>query len=299
MKYPCNLIRDILPLYHDGVVSKESEKAVVEHIGECEDCKSYYEKMCQADALEEVAFDEEITKKTADSFKEVSKTISKKIIKTIIKAVLITSVVAIGVVIGLWALIVLYVTKTAADTWETHYDIREYGMLDDGRNLLEWSRNLGTIWPEEITEDMNVTDYLMIHYCPWDSNYLGYLEVEYDEADYKVEVERLRTYESTEYLGNYGAGIFKEKELLAMYADNHNFIYALTDGEGSINYVYLAFPSYSMDIDYKDYIPKDCLPIGLDLSEDNPVRQEVLKEREKDLERHKEQVKKKAISDEL
>ena len=84
MKYSCNLIRDILPLYHDGVVSKESEQVVEEHFGECEDCKSYYEKMCQADVLEEVAFDEEIAKKTADSFKEVSKTISKKIIKTMI-----------------------------------------------------------------------------------------------------------------------------------------------------------------------------------------------------------------------
>ena len=116
---------------------------------------------------------------------------------------------------------------------------------------MQWSSNLGAIWPEEITEDMNVTDYL----------------------------------------GNYGAGIFKEKELLAMYADNHNFIYALTDSKSSINYVYLAFPSYSMDIDYEDYILKDCLPKGLDLSENNPVRQEVLKEREEDLERHKEQVK--------
>ena len=291
MKYPCNLIKDILPLYHDGVVSEDSKKAVNEHFMECEGCKTYYEKMCQADALEEAAFDEEIAKKTADSFKEVSKTISKKIIKAIIKAVLILSVVAIGVVIGLWTLIVLYVNKTAADTWETHYDISEYGMLDDGRNLLEWSENMGAIWPEEITDDMNVTDYLLIHYCPWDSNYLGYLEVEYDKEDYEAEVERLKAYESTEYIGNYGAGTFKEKELLAMYATRSNFIYALTDGEGCINYVYLAFPGYAMDIDYEDYIPKDCLPKGLDLSEDNPVRQEVLKDREKDLERHKEKVK--------
>ena len=291
MKYPCNLIRDILPLYHDGVVSKESEQAVEEHFFECDDCKSYYEKMCQTDVLEETAFDEEITKKMADSYKEVAKTISKKVIKTILKSILIIAVVMVGVVLGLWAWLVSFLEKTAADTWETHYDISEYGMLDDGRNLFEWSLNLSAIWPEEITEGMNVTDYLLIHYCPWDSNYLGYLEVKYDEEDYKVEVERLSTYESTEYLGNYGAGIFKEKELLAMYSDSHNFIYALTDGEGSINYIYLAFPAYSMDIDYEDYIPKNCLPKGLDLSEDNPVRQEVLKEREKDLERHKEQVK--------
>ena len=291
MKYSCNLIRDILPLYHDGVVSKESEQAVEEHFCECEECKSYYVKMCQTDVLEEVVFDEEMAKKAAASYKEVAKKISKKVIKTILKSILIIAVVMIGVVIGLWVWLISFLEKSAADTWETHYDISEYGMLDDGRNLLEWSPYLSGVWPEEMTEDMNVIDYLLIHYCPWDSNYLGYLEVEYEEAAYKMEVERLLSYDSTEYLGNYGAGAFEEKELLAMYADSHNFIYAVTDGEGSIYYVYLAFPSYSMDIAYKDYIPKDCLPKGLDLSEDNSVRSEILKEREEDLERHVEQVK--------
>lgn len=292
MKYPCNLIRDILPLYYDGVVSKESEQAVEEHFGECEDCKSYYKKMCETDILEVVSFDEEITKKMADSYKEVAKTISKRVIKTILKYIVIIVVVMIGVVFGLWIWVASFLEKSAEDTWETHYDVSEYGMLDDGRNLLEFSQNLSDVWPKEITENMNVTDYLLIHYCPWDSNYLGYLEVEYDAEDYQVEVERLSTYESTEYLGNYGAGIFKEKELLAMYADSHNFIYALADSERRINYVYLAFPSYSMDIDYEEYIPKDCLPKGLDLSEDNPVIQEILKEREKELEGHKEQIRK-------
>lgn len=291
MKYPCNVIKDILPLYHDGVVSEESKNIIEEHFIECESCKNYYKKMCKADVLEEAAFDEVITKKTADSFREVSKRISKKIIKMTLKIVLIILAVAVGIVIGLWAWLVSFLEKSAADTWETHYDISEYGMLDDGENLLERSKNLGAIWPKEITKDMNVTDYLLIHYCPWDSNYLGYLEVEYDDGDYEAEIERLKSYESTEYVGNYGAGVFKEKELLAMYSTSSSFIYALTDGGNRINYVYLAFPGYSMDIDYEDYIPKDCLPKGLDISEDNPTRQEVLKEREENLERHKEQVK--------
>lgn len=291
MKYPCNLIKDILPLYHDGVVSRESESAVKNHLTECEDCKLYYEKMCQADELEEAAFDEAITKKAADSFKEVSKTISKKVIKTIFKSVFIIGVVMVGVVLGLWAWIISFLEETAEDTWETHYDISEYGMLDDGQNLMERSKNLAAIWPKEITEEMNVTEYLLIHYCPWDSNYLGYLEVEYDKEDYKAEVERLRAYESTEYLGRYGAGEFTEYELLAMSSSSHHFIYALADGEAMVKYVYLSFPGYAMDIDYEEYIPKDCLPKGLDISEDNPVRQEVLKEREEDLERYKEQVK--------
>ena len=291
MKCPCNLIKDILPLYYDGVVSEDSKTAVEEHLTECENCRVYYEKICQSDVLEDAVFDEEIAKKSADSFKEVSKALSKKIAKITFKAICITALVAIGVMLGLYALIVFYLTKTAEDSWETHYDISEYGMLDDGRNLLELSENLRDIWPENITEKMRVEEYLLIHYQPWDSNYLGYLEVGYSEAVYQAEVSRLNAYESTEYIGNYGAGEFKEKELLAMYSDSHCFIYALTDGENKIYYVYFSFPAYSMDIDYDDYIPKDCLPKGLDLSEDNPVRQQVLKEREEDLERYKEQVK--------
>lgn len=292
MKNPCNLIKDILPLYYDGVVSEESKKAVEEHLEECESCNAYYEKICQSDVLEQVVFDEEIAKKTADSFKEVSRAISKKIVKLVSKAILITVFVAIGVMLGLYALVVFYVTKNAEESWETHYDINEYGMLDDGRNLLEMSDNLGAVWPKVITDNMRVEEYLLIHYAPWDSNYLGYLEVEYSETDYQAEVVRLNEYESTNYLGNYGAGAFEEKELLAMYSDSQCFVYALTDGENSISYVFLVFPGYYVDMDYEEYIPKDCLPKGLDLSADNPVRLQVLKEREKDLERYQSQKKK-------
>ena len=32
MKYPCDLIRDLLPLYQDGVCSEESRAAVEEHL---------------------------------------------------------------------------------------------------------------------------------------------------------------------------------------------------------------------------------------------------------------------------
>lgn len=42
MKYPCNLIRDIMPLYHDEVCSAESAVAVEEHMRECSDCREYY-----------------------------------------------------------------------------------------------------------------------------------------------------------------------------------------------------------------------------------------------------------------
>ena len=37
-----------------------------------------------------------------------------------------------------------------------------------------------TIFPEEITTDMEVQDFKMVYYNPWDAQYLGYLVVDFD-----------------------------------------------------------------------------------------------------------------------
>ena len=41
----CNIIRDLLPLYHDGVCSEESRQAVEEHLQSCESCRLVLEEM--------------------------------------------------------------------------------------------------------------------------------------------------------------------------------------------------------------------------------------------------------------
>ena len=41
----CNIVKDLIPLYIDGCCSKESEKAVEEHIRDCDDCKRLLEDM--------------------------------------------------------------------------------------------------------------------------------------------------------------------------------------------------------------------------------------------------------------
>lgn len=46
MKFlPCELIQDILPLYHDGVCSDTSRKLVDSHLESCEKCKAALQKM--------------------------------------------------------------------------------------------------------------------------------------------------------------------------------------------------------------------------------------------------------------
>lgn len=54
MKYQCDVIRDLLPLYHDRVCSKASETIVKEHLGECEECRGI------ADKLKNTAYDEKL-----------------------------------------------------------------------------------------------------------------------------------------------------------------------------------------------------------------------------------------------
>ncbi len=41
----CDIVKDLIPLYIDGCCSKESEKAVEEHMRDCDDCKKLWEDM--------------------------------------------------------------------------------------------------------------------------------------------------------------------------------------------------------------------------------------------------------------
>ena len=45
MKHNCEVVRDLLPLYHDGVCSKKSREMVEEHLTECEACKKELEEI--------------------------------------------------------------------------------------------------------------------------------------------------------------------------------------------------------------------------------------------------------------
>lgn len=56
MKYDCDLIRDLLPLYADGVCSETSRAVVEEHLDECPDCRRMAAELGQTeleDALRE------------------------------------------------------------------------------------------------------------------------------------------------------------------------------------------------------------------------------------------------------
>lgn len=45
MKNNCDIIRDLLPLYVDGVCSQESAKLVEEHLTDCQSCRELLDKL--------------------------------------------------------------------------------------------------------------------------------------------------------------------------------------------------------------------------------------------------------------
>lgn len=166
---------------------------------------------------------------------------------------------------------------------EVHDDVNDYLKYHTGEQAeeayqIKWDMD-ESIWPAEITDDMNVEDYKMVYYDPWDAQFLGYLAVSYDKESYAKEVMRLKDYQSTDYIGYYGVTGFDDYELLAMYADSYQgFVYALTDGKDKIIYVEIIFCNRFMDLAYEKYIPGDYLPEGFNAHMDNPYQKKWEKE---------------------
>ncbi len=98
MKINCEIIRDLLPLYCDGVCSPESQKAVDEHIGECELCNSVYENLKKDSNAH--AFNTKEEESKAKFIKNVKYKIK---IKKIITAV-VSVAVSVGIIFGIYML---------------------------------------------------------------------------------------------------------------------------------------------------------------------------------------------------
>lgn len=283
MKYPCNLIRDIMPLYYDKACSMESSMAVEEHMKECPECKDYYKTINNMDFIEDIVFDEQKELRASNSLKQIRRKMKIRSVLTGIGAMIagiVMVMLVMAIRIGLPSMLLLWSAESAEI--EVHTDIAEYdkymsGAAAEKNYRTKWGMD-ESIFPVEITSDMEVSDYKMVYYNTWDAQYLGYLVVSYNDSDYAEEVKRLTNYASTDYLGYYGVvGFAEEYSLLAMSADPYyGFVYALTDNENTIIYVEMIFCNYFMDLDYSKYIPQNYLPIGFDATSENEYRQKMI-----------------------
>lgn len=98
MKYPCCLIQDLLPLFHDGVCSDGTAEIVRGHLAECEACRGEYERISAAENVDLPApADEAEELKKAASLSRVKRKMSRKNrLLMIVAAALLIALVAVG-----------------------------------------------------------------------------------------------------------------------------------------------------------------------------------------------------------
>ncbi len=278
MRVDCDVIRDLLPLYAEDMVSTKSRELIEAHFDECEECRKVYEAMTAPEP------NTEFSKEPAESFQKYVKKSKRRLIwrvalvtAIIVAALFIVRLIAIG---GLVAFLMLDSTLAPI---EVDTDVNNYSLYIGENAKSEYRNKWGldeSIFPSAINADMDVKEYKMVYYNPWDAQYLSYLTVEYDDTAYAAELERLQNYASTDYLGIYSVtGFSEDAPLLAMYADNyHGFIYAIDtpDAENAVTYVEIIFCNYFMDLDYEEYMPAEYFPEGFDATMNNPYEEKMM-----------------------
>lgn len=92
MKIACDVIKDMLPLYVDGVVSETSRKMIEEHLSGCEECRAYCRSL-QGNDVDDVVIK---SMDEAASLKRIKRQLLKKRIMTGIVAAAVVAVVSVS-----------------------------------------------------------------------------------------------------------------------------------------------------------------------------------------------------------
>lgn len=97
MKISCEVVKDLLPLYHDNVCSKESKIIVEEHLDFCDNCRVELEIMGNVFSIN----NPEQNLKEAETVQKLSGRWRKDMMKSLLKGIFFT---IIGIVIFLMIL---------------------------------------------------------------------------------------------------------------------------------------------------------------------------------------------------
>lgn len=102
MKNECNIVRDILPLYVEDMVSEETAKFVKEHLENCPECAKEFEDMKAGTKVEKISNETQnhLEAEVLKSMKAIRKRFQKKAFR--VGAVIAAIVVTLGVLIHIF-----------------------------------------------------------------------------------------------------------------------------------------------------------------------------------------------------
>lgn len=146
----CSIVRDLLPLYIDDVVSMDTKQFIKEHISECADCQKELALTQRDICTEDMA-------QTRNNDMEVIKKMKKNIRKKIVLAVC----VALAVVIGVFS-----ITTISQKTKQRNNEENIVGTWKDSETeVISFSSNgIVVINDESFYEDMGFVEGEAIYY---------------------------------------------------------------------------------------------------------------------------------------
>ncbi len=157
----------------------------------------------------------------------------------------------------------------------TYTDVENYTNYIGVNCEDEYSNKRGmdeSIFPEQITDSMNVDEFSFTYYNPWDAQYVGYLTVTYSQEEYETELERLYQKEDDQYKGLFNvSGEPENYSIITIDVDrDFGLVYAIKpDSEGtSITYVEVIVPG-KLEMELDEYLPEKYQLKDMDMSKAN------------------------------
>lgn len=251
MTYPCEMIRDLIPLVNDQVASEKSRQAVAEHLSGCEECRRYSEECRQVLA---VSYDQGPAEEpqTVERAQSYTKRVKRRYHLMIGAAAAATAVVFLTVIV-----VIVAKLSFLANRYETT-DIAGYGRyeghIEQEAGAL-YGRTGLSLFPEAIKEDYTVDSYY--YACSdsgFDNSYLLFLDYTLPPEEFRREVGRMGEVNVT-YKGQtneliYDADSFSYPAYVAAFrrgsdSDDYGvFEYALIDEDNNRIICVLVSESY-------------------------------------------------------
>ena len=100
MKLPCEMVQDILPLYHDGVCSEVSKNLVEEHLRGCEQCADFLKGI-------DVEIEAPVDAAEAQPLQAIKKTWGKEKKRALLKGIAVTSLIVV-LLVGVLLFVALF-----------------------------------------------------------------------------------------------------------------------------------------------------------------------------------------------
>ena len=203
-------------------------------------------------------------------------------IATIIVMALVTHFLVVGMFVVALAGASILTAQKQLITDTAQYNKYIHNGLTNASELGMGSDPIFDVLPEKI-DNVKADEFQLLYYNPWDPQYMIYMTLDYGDK-YDEEMARLRNIGVEEYKDIYS--VTDEPvgyDLVAMDSDiYYGFVYAMIPenaaGNTKITYVAVVFCNYAPDVDVKDYIPDKYLLKGLDVSDNSPYRESMMKE---------------------